>query len=173
MKKRFHIGIDIGKSGSICIMERGKDIQTYPMPMIGTELDYLSLYNLLSEYEGGLGMIVFEKLGVIFKTTKTTAFSMGHQAGAIEMLCVALAIPFTKVHAKEWQKEMFTGVADLRKSSTLTKSGDTRDTKGMALLAIKRLHPKLKLTFGKKATKPHDGLIDSVLMADYSRRKFD
>jgi len=172
MRKKFHIGIDIGKHGAIVIMDRDSPAVMEPMPLINDQLDYLKLYNLLSPYEGGNGMIVFEKLGVIFKSTKATAFSMGHQAGAIEMLCVALAIPYTKVNAKDWQKEMFVGIPEMKKTSSLVKSGEIRDTKGMALMAIQRLHPRLKLTFGK-ATKPHDGLVDAVLMAEYSRRKFD
>jgi len=173
MRKKFHIGIDIGKKGAICIIDRDSSaFRTFPMPMIGDQLDYLGLYNLLSDYEGGLGMVVFEKLGVIFGSGKNVAFSMGHQAGAVEMLCVALAIPYTKVNPKDWQKEMFTGVPDMTKTSSLVKSGEIRDTKGMALMAIQRLYPRLPLTFGK-GKKPHDGLVDAVLMADYSRRKFD
>jgi hypothetical protein len=108
---------------------------------------------------------VFEKLGVIFGSSKTTAFSMGHQAGAIEMGCIAHGISFTKVRAVDWQKQMFQGV------ETITKTGkSSRDTKAMALIAIKRIFPDLKLTFGDRAIKAHDGLVDAVLMAEYARR---
>lgn len=163
-KSKINIGIDIGKHGAICINDQG-NITTYPMPMIKTELDYLQVYNLLSPYEGGRVMVVFERLGVIFGSSKQVAFSMGHQAGAIEMACVALAIPFTKVPPKQWQKEMFTGVDEI------TSSKGSRDTKAMALVAVKRLLPTLKLTFGTRATVPHDGLVDAVLMSLYSERK--
>jgi hypothetical protein len=171
MEKTFNIGIDIGKHGAICIVNNKLNTSTVePIPMIGTELDYQTLHNILEPYEGGNGVVVFEKLGVIFGTSKATAFSMGHQAGAIEMICVARSIPFTKVPPKVWQKEMFIGITEITKPS---KSGKTtvRDTKAMALLAIKQLFPNQKLTFGKQATKPHDGLIDAVLMAEYGRRK--
>jgi len=169
---RFWIGIDIGKQGAICIQEKDKEIVTLPMPMIKTELDYQALYQILEPYEAGNGIVVFERLGVIFGTSKATAFSMGHQAGAVEMACVALSIPFTKVPPKQWQKDMFVGVDEILRPS---KTGKTkvRDTKAMALLAIKRLFPKLKLTFGDRATKPHDGLVDSVLMSEYSRKTFN
>lgn len=168
---RFCIGIDIGKQGAIVIRENGKPDIVKPMPMIKTELDYLELYNLLSPYEGGNGMIVFEKLGVIFGTSKATAFSMGHQAGAVEMACVALAIPFTKVPPKLWQKEMFAGVEEITRPSKTGKT-QTRDTKAMALVAVKRLFPKYKLTFGERATVPNDNLIDALLMSEYGFRKF-
>lgn len=171
--RRFHIGIDIGKLGSIAIQENNKPITFCKMPMVKTELDYLELYNLLAPYEGGNGMIVFERLGVIFGSSKQTAFSMGHQAGAVEMACTALAIPFTKVPAKEWQKEMFTGVNEITKPAKSTsKTGKPiRDTKAMALVASKRLFPNVKLTFGEKATVPHNGLVDALLMSEYSKRR--
>jgi hypothetical protein len=40
----------------------------------------------------------------------------------------------------------------------------------MALIAAKRLFPNQKLVFGDRATKPHDGLIDALLLAEYARR---
>ena len=171
MKKSFYIGIDIGILGAISIEDKGV-LTTHKMPLIGKEVDYHEIHRILEPYEGGNGIVVFEKLGQIFNTSKAVAFSMGYQAGAVEMVCIARSIPYTKVTAKDWQKEMFTGVDNMVKKSNLAKSGETRDTKGMALIAVKRLLPTLKLTFGEKATKPHDGLIDSVLMVEYAKRKF-
>lgn len=164
---RFTIGIDIGKHGAICIQEKDKEISNIKMPMIKTELDYQSLYDILTPYEGGNGLVIFEKLGVIFGSAKQTAFSMGHQAGAVEMACIALSIPFIKVPPRQWQKEMFIGVTEIKKSSK-----NTRDTKAMALIAAKRLFPKLKLTFGSVAKVPHDGLIDALLMSQYGITKY-
>ncbi len=168
MVRSFHIGIDIGKQGAIAI-QAGSTSGVYKMPMIKTELDYQALYDLLSHFEGGNGIVVFEKLGVIFGTSKQTAFSMGHQAGAIEMLCVSLSIPFVKVPPKQWQKDMFTGITEISKSSKSGKS-QVRDTKSMALLAVKQLLPGTKLTFGDRAAKPDDGLIDALLLREYAKK---
>jgi len=176
MKHRFVIGIDIGKAGSVYIQEKDKEGnyigQGYKMPMIKTELDYLALYQLLEPYEASNGLVVFERLGVIFGSSKQVAWSMGHQSGAVEMACVALSIPFMKIPAKEWQKAMFVGVDEITKTANnLSKTGKpSRDTKAMALVACKRLFPKLKLTFGNRAEKPHDGLIDAVLISEYAKR---
>ena len=168
---RFWIGVDIGKSGGICIQEKDCPLRLMEMPMIKSELDYHELHKLLEPYEAGNGTIAFERLGVIFGTSKATTFSMGHQAGAVEMCCVALSIPFIKVLPKVWQKEMFLGVDEILKQS---KSGKTqvRDTKAMALIATKRLFPNQKLTFGEKATKPHDGLIDALLISEFAKRNY-
>lgn len=168
---KTYVGIDIGKSGAIAVMETENtqaEIYTLPMPKIKNELDYKELSDMMRDLRVAHSCnvhVVFEKLGVIFGSGKSTAFSMGHQAGAVEMACIAHSISYTKVRAVDWQKQMFQGVQEI------TKAGSAkRDTKAMALVAIKRIFPSLELTFGVKATKPHDGLVDAVLMAEYARR---
>ena len=141
------------------------------MPMIKSELDYIELYKLLLPLqESPHALVIFEKLGVIFGTSKATAFSMGHQAGALEGMCIALGVPFHKITAKVWQKEMFQGTVLVTKKSKSGKSIVT-DTKATALIVAKQLFPNQKLTFGDRATKPHDGLIDAMLMAEFAKRK--
>ena len=167
---KTYIGIDIGKKGSIAVIHKHGEIHTYPMPMIKTELDYHGLSNLISCLKVHNPHIVFEKLGVIFGTSKSTAFSMGEQSGCVEMSCICQGISYTKVRAVDWQKAMFQGVDEIAKTKTKDGKKAGRDTKAMALVAIKRLFPDLELTFGEKAKKPHDGLIDAVLMAEYARR---
>jgi hypothetical protein len=169
--RRFHIGIDIGKEGSIVIQDHkeGK-IETHRMPKVGKEIDYQGLYNLLEPYEAGNGILVFEK--VVPYGVKSAMFSLGYQSGALEMACIALCIPYVKVPPQTWQKEMFTGVEEMKKSSSTTKSGQSRDTKSMAKIAAMRLFPTVRLTYGDRATKPHDGLIDALLMSEYAKRKY-
>jgi hypothetical protein len=170
MKRKWHIGVDLGLRGALCIMTYAEDeirLETLPMPLIKGKLDYHKLHSIIELYEGFNGHLVMEKLGVIFGSSKKTAFSMGYQAGALEAMLIARCLPYTIVQAKAWQAEMFQGVPELKKSGS-----KRRDTKAMALVAVQRLFPHLKLTFGTVAKVPHDGLIDAVLMAEYSRRKF-
>ena len=168
---KTYVGIDIGKHGAIAIMENkngSQEIHTVPMPMIKDQVDYHELSDMMRDLRVAYACnlhVVFEKLGVIFGSAKSTAFSMGHQSGAIEMACIAHSISYTKVRAVDWQKQMFQGVDEILKSGTTKK-----DTKAMALVAVKRLFPNVDLTFGPKAKKPHDGLVDAVLMAEYAKR---
>lgn len=164
------IAIDIGKKGSIVINPELRAPSWHKMPMIQDELDYPGLYQLLAAEASPNTTVIFEKLGVIFGTSKTTAFSMGHQAGAVEMACIALKIPYHKITAKVWQKEMFQGTVLVTKKSKSGKSVVT-DTKATALIVCKQLFPHAILVFGDRATKPHDGLIDAMLMAEYAKRK--
>lgn len=169
MSDKVYVGIDIGKDGAIAFIHPDGEIEVHHMPKIKTELDYPAISNLISWRAGMKMHVVFEKLGVIFGSSKQTAFSMGQQSGAVEMSCVCKGMPFTKVRAVDWQKAMFQGLDEITKPSKTGKK-EVRDTKAMALVAVKRIFPNLKLTFGERATKPHDGLIDAVLMAEYARR---
>jgi len=172
MNRKWHIGIDIGLKGAICIMENQGDndikLDVHPMPILKGKMDYHKLHNIIEKYEGFNGHVVFEKLGVIYGTSKTTAFSMGYQAGALEAMLIARSVPYTMVPPKKWQEEMFQGVTELKKAG-----GKRRDTKAMAEVAAKRLFPHMDLTMTERAKKAHDGLVDALLMAEYSRRKFN
>jgi len=166
---RKYIGIDIGKSGAYYILgEDGSEIDSGPVPMIKKEVDYHALNVLLQPYDMFNGMVVFEKLGVIFGSSKKTAFSMGYQAGAIEMCCIANNLIYTMVLAKKWQEHMFQGQTKIFKKGIK----GPLNTKAMALVAAKRLFPKTNLLMTERSTVPHDGLVDALLMAEYARRKF-
>lgn len=167
---KTYIGIDIGKSGAIAIRTGNGSINIFAMPLIGKELDFHELNQILRPYKGTYCTVVFEKM-IPFISNKQTTFSLGQQCGAIEMVCVALSIPYSKTVPANWQKDMFLGVENMTKISTTNKSGTTRDTKAMALMAIKRLFPELKLTFGDKTKKPDDNLIDAVLIMEWAKRK--
>ena len=157
------IGIDLGKHGAIAVSDMD-GVKTYPMPMIKNQIDYTILYEIIHRTSFSYqGFVVFERLGVIFGTSKKTAFEMGYQSGAMEMICIALSMPYRMVSPKEWQKVMFKDIPRVNKPGMTSL-----DTKAMALIKVKQLYPKLQLTFGK-GVKPHDGLIDAVLLTDYIR----
>jgi len=61
---------------------------------------------------------------------------------------------------------MFTGVEEI----TITGKS-TRDTKAMALVAAKRLFPGRDFKLTDRSTKPHDGMVDALLMSEYGKRK--
>jgi len=167
----FTIGIDIGKKGYICINDNGH-YTFHRMPLIKNELDYSKIHKILEPYEGGNGLVTFEKLGVIFGSSKAVAFSMGYQAGAIEMACIALSIPYMKVPPKTWQKELFIGIPEISKSNNKTKSGESRDTKAMALMAAKQLYPTVDIPIAVGTKKEHDGAVDALLICDYGAKRY-
>jgi hypothetical protein len=141
-----YIGVDIGKSGGIAILNNGH-VVLHKMPTIGNSI------------------VVFEKLNSIYGTTKHTAFSMGHQVGILETICTLNQIPFIEVAAKTWQKEMFQGVSEV------TRKDGKRDTKAMAEIAAIRLFPNVSFRTTSRQTTNQDGVIDALLIAEYAKRK--
>lgn len=163
---KIYIGIDIGiTKGAIAIM-RGNLITGHEMTVFKGNLDISGLNKIITNYvsESVDVHVIFERLGVIYGSSKKTAFSMGYQMGCIEALCVANNIPYTAVQATKWQKQMFADIQVINKTGKSSK-----DTKAMALVAVTKLFPTLKLTFGRQV-KPHDGFVDAVLIAEYARR---
>ena len=73
----------------------------------------------------------------------------------------ALRIPYTQVHPRIWQKVAWEGVS---------RKGDTKHT---SLVAIRRLYPHMKFIATPRSKKPHDGIVDAVLIAYYLRMKYE
>ena len=159
---KIYVGIDIGLAGALASIDK-KNVKGLKMPMLGKKVDPHDIIKELELLKPD--HVVFEKLGVIFGTSKATAFSMGEQSGIIQTACICLGVPYTIVPAKEWQKAMYTGVPETKKSN------GKRDTKAMALIACKRIFPNLELTLSERAKIAHDGYVDAILMAEWARRK--
>jgi hypothetical protein len=157
------IGIDLGLNGAICIL-RNDESTWYPIPVVGKHIDWDKLKTILEEYHG-VCFVGFEKLGQIFQSSKATAMSMGRQSEGMIVMCKCLGLPYREIPPKEWQGEMFKGIDKIIK-----KGGKGVDTKAMALEKIKQIYPNLKLTFGDRATKAHDGLVDATLIALFARK---
>lgn len=114
---------------------------------------------------------VIEDVHAKFGSSAKATFSFGYVCGATEAMLIAHDIPYTKVNPKKWQKEMWEGIPVQKKPSS---SGKTmvNDTKLMSLMAAKRLFPEVDLRASNRSKIPHDGKVDSLLLAEYCRRKF-
>lgn len=163
----IRIGIDPGKQGFICSMT-DSSISYYQIPLIGKEVDLDELDNIIDFITLTHDDVhcVIEDVHAIFGSSAKATFNFGWIVGVLEALLVAHGIPYTKVQPKEWQKEMWQGISKQKKANGRT------DTKAMSLLAAKRLFPDEDLTATARSTKEHDGKIDSLLMAEYCKRKF-
>jgi len=160
------VGIDIGKEGGIAVLsETGNVLLVRKMPLIGRELDPQSLVEMIELAIGNSeAHIFFEAIGPIFGVSKSSFGQLMHQAGLIEGLCIAMKLPYTKVPPKLWQKHMFEGVPNMKKTGSTSN-----DTKNMAAVAAKRIFPMQKLST-ERGQKPHSGMTDALLIAEYGRR---
>lgn len=174
---KHYIGIDIGAAGGMCIInEDNKIVEKIALPKIDKEIDIAGIKNILSSYDKKKIIVGFENLRAVFGSSAGSTFKFGFNCGAIESMCIVLEIPYVKVHAKNWQKEAFVGVQEIRKPSKKDKNGKERlgglETKKMALIAAKRLYPGVDLRQSERAKNPHEGITDALLIGWFMRQKY-
>jgi len=174
----IYIGIDPGKDGGIAYIKANGKVSATTVPKIGTEVDLNAYTEILRKlkYSDEDVRVVLEDVHSIFGMSAKSNFEFGKNNGHIEGILVALGMPYSKVAPKTWQKVMWEGIK-IEKINTgkKTKAGKIKyktDTKATSLKAVKRLFPDVDLRKSERATKPHDGKVDSLLLAEYGKRNF-
>lgn len=172
MSNKIYIGIDIGKDGGIASIHPDGSIMTFRIPLIKDQIDTKGLGELIQTYsEFGIDHIIFalEDVHSIFGTSAKSNFQFGRAAGLIEGYVTALKASHLFVAPKVWQAISLIGVP---KVYEVGKEGKKIDTKAMALIAAQRLFPKADLVAGATARskKPHNGIVDALLIAHYLKQ---
>lgn len=169
------IGIDPGLQGGIATIRDSGEISILAMPITKSGkkrvLDNamlagtFSLSNILdikcyAVLEEQHPMPVFRiENGKTKKQGATSLFSTGYGFGALKQCLVDFAIPHEVVRAQTWQKEF--GI-----------SGRKGNTKAQALQICQSLFPDLNLLATERSKKPHEGIVDAVLIAEFARRRY-
>ena len=165
------IGIDPGLQGGIAVF-KGITARTRIMPIIKgkkTILDHLTLSQFLSDFDHLKSYAILEEQhpmpvfriekGKTKKQGATSLFSIGYGFGALKQCLVDFVIPHEVVRAQIWQKEF--GI-----------SGRKGNTKAQALQICQSLFPDLNLLATERSKKPHEGIVDAVLIAEFARRRY-
>lgn len=171
---KTYVGIDIGKLGAVvAIFPTGK-IETYAMPRVGTEIDQHRLVEVFHSIKrrSDETITVMEDVHSLLKAGAKSNFQFGRSLGIVEGIVVALSLPFYKVSPKTWQKVCLEGIPIMKKSGPIMEGRGSNDTKAMALQAVKRLYPNQDLTKSARASVPHDGIVDALLMAHYCKLRY-
>lgn len=162
---KTYIGIDPGKSGAIVVLDSGAHIlEKIVTPTIGKEYDIQKMRDILMQYQDS--SVTLENINGHVAQGRTTAFVMGQGLGIWKGLLMGIGMGHTLVTPQTWQKEMHHGVPVQYKAGKKKK----KDTKKMSLIAVQRLFPNADLRKSDKATNPHDGICDAMLLAEYGRR---
>ncbi len=153
----IYVGIDPGLKGGVSYVDKKGAYYSLPMP------DMSELSELLGAWERDFGIkhIFLEKAQAMPKQGVVSMFNYGVHFGMLQGLFIAEGYPYTLVTPQEWQKEMFKGASSKEKKSP----------KERALEIVRRLFPKDRFVASIRATRDHDGMIDSVLIAEFCRRK--
>jgi len=161
------VGIDVGAKGGMALLSvDGAVLHLRPMPSMCGKFNVALMLESLREIDeharlhskDGVRLAVMEHVGAFPGQGVSSMFSFGYNAGAIEGCVSALRWPYQLVRPQLWQKMMHVGIHS------------AVDPKVKSLMAAKRLFPKESFLATTRSSKPHDGIVDAILMAEYARR---
>jgi hypothetical protein len=157
-------GVDPGLSGAFGIID-GTHLYGAPIPTFWITMksgkrrrqyDYMAIRKFLEPRKDAI--VTIEEQFPMPMQGVVSQFSVGFGYGLfLGMLC-GLNIDTKTVHAKTWQKEFF-------------KRDKEKTTKEQALEALKALYPHVDLFTSERSTKPSEGIVDAILIAEYGRRR--
>ena len=158
----IYIGIDNGLSGGLAAVDyKGQLIDTIVMPTRGkakgNEIDAVEVYEWILSMNSmtNTTQIVLETPGKFSKGVQAIA-SMWDSYGVLRAICEVSQHRHHRITPQQWQKVMLVGC----------KKGDTKPA---ARQKAKQLWPDEDFLPTPRCTKPHEGLIDAALIAEYAR----
>ena len=101
---------------------------------------------------GGVDVRPMPKQGI------TSTFTTGMSFGLLQGVCVGLEVPVELVQARGWQKVMLAGMAQ-------------KDTKAASIKRCLELFPSVSLLATPRCKKPHDGMADALMIAEFGKRR--
>lgn len=149
--KTLFIGIDPGKKGGIAYIDTKSGI-TGTVPY--SDKDLIDLCRDESYHGTAHIMCCLEKVGAMPGQGVVSMFSFGQSVGYIKGVLESFRIPYQEITPQKWKREF----------------GLTSDKAASAEVCGK-LFPDISLLATPKCRKPHDGMAESLLMAEYARRK--
>lgn len=142
----IYIGVDVGKSGGYAIIDDGL--------VIAHPYDDKEFVEFMHSVKDRAVTACVEQVGAMPGQGVTSMFSFGKSAGFIEGVLQALGIKYQLVRPQTWKKEF--GL-----NSSKQKSIDV----------CRKLFPDVSLLATERCKKPHDGMAEALLMAEYARRR--
>jgi hypothetical protein len=155
-----YIGIDNGLSGGIVAIEKpGEILKAWTMPTRnktkGNEVDAEMVASFFDQWMRDEITVVLETPGKFSKGVQAIS-SMWDSYGAVRGVLECRGIRHIRINPQEWQKVMLVGC----------KKGDTKPA---AMAKARQLWPTEKFLPTPRCSKPHDGMIDAALIAEYAR----
>lgn len=179
MEKTF-IGIDPGSIGFITAIFPNGEKEFYSID----ENDDLDLGRIFKDIKKRSWEVVacVEQIHAIFGSSANSTFAFGEIFGILKGLLIANEIPYTLVPPKTWQQEIWVHQDEIyvTKNRTVTdkvtgvkisKPYKAVDPKPTSINAARRLFPNIDFRKNERCKKIDDNKVDSLLIAEYARRK--
>jgi crossover junction endodeoxyribonuclease RuvC len=144
----IYIGIDPGKKGGYAITD-GQIMTVYPWD------DQEFVENMAIAMNTGKCVAAVEKVGARPGQGTVSMFSFGQSYGFILGVLTAFGIPYQLVSPATWKREF----------------GLLKSQKQGSVDVCKRLFPGVNLLPTERCRKESDGMAESLLIAEYARRK--
>ena len=148
--KTVFIGIDPGKSGGIACIDTESGI-CYTVPYNDKALIDMCSCESRNNYKA---MCCLEKVGAMPGQGVVSMFNFGQSVGYIKGVLESFRIPYQEITPQKWKRE-FGLTSDKAKSAEICR----------------KLFPDISLLATPRCKKPHDGMTEALLMAEYARRK--
>ncbi|RLC98913.1 MAG: hypothetical protein DRI46_10470 [Chloroflexi bacterium] len=155
------LGIDPGQRGGVTLIADCGIVFSWVMPVVGKEIDIRALNGITCKR---IDRIIIEHSQAVpprpgYKgMSSVAAFSFGKNFGKLLGWIETSGYPYELVKPRVWQKVMFAGTAAKEK------------TKVRAAQAATRIWPEFDFLASDRCRVPHDGKVDSALIAEYGRR---
>lgn len=150
--KTLFIGIDPGEKGGIACIDTESGI-CYTVPY-----NEKTLIDMCRDetWRGKTEHIMccLEKVGARPGQGVVSMFNFGQNFGYIKGVLEAFGVPYQEITPQKWKREF--GLASDKAKSTEV---------------CRKLFPGIDLVATPKSKKPHDGMAEALLMAEYARRK--
>lgn len=173
--EKSYIACDPGAKGFITIM-RPNCINSY---IAFSEHTLSEIYTAILEHVEECERMMWKPVGIIeevhaiFGSSAKATFSFGEIYGSIKAFFMAAGIPLHLVQPKKWQLEIWTN-SDKVFMYKPDKTGKVKkivDTKKTSINAAMRIFPGVDLRRTKKCKNVDDNKCDSLLIAEYARRR--
>jgi hypothetical protein len=158
----IYIGIDNGLTGGLVALSDhpGQPINMCVMPTRGkakgNEVDAERVWAWIDEWQSCSSVTVILETPGKHSPGAQALCSMWDSYGAIRGVLESRRIRHHRITPQAWQKVMLPGCAK-------------GDTKPAALAKARQLWPEESWLATPRSTKPHEGLIDAALIAEYGR----
>lgn len=148
MGERMFLGFDPGKSGAVAGLTEGGSVA---LLAVFSPADYIGAAKACAASGGSAAV---EHVGAMPGQGVTSCFSFGENFGFIRGLLESYGIPYELVRPQKWKRE-FSCTAD----------------KNTSVEVARRLFPGVSLRRTPKCVKPHDGMAEALLIAEWMRRR--